>query len=42
MVAAFEFYGAVAQEVWWDNPKTVATLILQRVYEKSVRAYNST
>ena len=29
MVAAFEFYGAVAKEVWWDNPKTVATLILQ-------------
>ena len=29
MVAAFEFFGAVAREVWWDNPKTVATLILQ-------------
>ena len=29
MVAAFEFYGAVAKEVWWDNPRTVATLILQ-------------
>ncbi len=29
MVAAFEFFGAVAKEVWWDNPKTVATLILQ-------------
>jgi transposase len=28
-VAAFEFFGAVAREVWWDNPKTVATLILQ-------------
>ena len=28
MVAAFEFYGAVPKEVWWDNPKTVATLIL--------------
>jgi transposase len=28
MVAAFEFFGAVAREVWWDNPKTVATLIL--------------
>jgi len=28
MIAAFEFYGAVAKEVWWDNPKTVATLIL--------------
>ena len=29
MVTAFEFFGAVPKEVWWDNPKTVATLILQ-------------
>lgn len=29
LVAAFEFHGAVAKEVWWDNPRTVATLILQ-------------
>src|SRR6516162_9514717 len=29
MVAAFEFFGAVAKEIWWDNPKTVATLILE-------------
>lgn len=29
LIAAFEFYGAMAKEVWWDNPKTVATLILQ-------------
>ena len=29
MVAAFEFFQAVPQELWWDNPKTVATLILQ-------------
>ena len=29
VVAAFEFFGCVAREVWWDNPKTVATLILQ-------------
>jgi transposase len=28
MIAAFEFFGAVPKEVWWDNPKTVATLIL--------------
>jgi len=28
MVAAFEFFEAVPKEVWWDNPKTVATLIL--------------
>src|SRR6266542_4492511 len=29
MVAAFEFFGRVPKDVWWDNPKTVATLILQ-------------
>lgn len=29
MVAAFEFFGCVPAEVWWDNPRTVATLILQ-------------
>jgi hypothetical protein len=29
MVAAFEFFGCVPKEVWWDNPKTVATSILQ-------------
>jgi transposase len=29
MVTAFEFFGAVPKEVWWDNPKTVATLILR-------------
>ena len=29
MVAAFEFFGAVPKEVWWDNPKTVATVVLQ-------------
>jgi transposase len=28
MVAAFEFFGGVPKQVWWDNPKTVATLIL--------------
>jgi transposase len=29
MVAAFDFFACVPREVWWDNPKTVATLILQ-------------
>lgn len=29
MVAAFDFFGCVPDEVWWDNPRTVATLILQ-------------
>lgn len=24
MVEAFAFFGCVAREVWWDNPKTVA------------------
>jgi len=28
MVGAFEFFGRVPKEVWWDNPKTVATSIL--------------
>jgi transposase len=27
MVAAFEFFGCVAREVWWDNPKSVVTEI---------------
>ena len=29
MVAAFEFFGTVPREVWWDNPRTVAKLILR-------------
>jgi transposase len=29
MVAAFDFFGGVPAEVWWDNPRTVATLILK-------------
>ena len=29
MVAAFEFFGCVAKESWWDNPRTVATGILR-------------
>src|SRR5271165_5979393 len=28
LVTAFEFFQAVPKEVWWDNPKTVATLVL--------------
>lgn len=28
MVRAFEFFGCIPGEVWWDNPKTVATTIL--------------
>jgi transposase len=28
MVAAFEFFGCIPKEVWWDNPKTIATSIL--------------
>jgi transposase len=27
MVRAFEFFEAVPEEVWWENPKTVAILI---------------
>ena len=29
MVRALEFFGGVPREVWWDNPRTVATLILR-------------
>jgi transposase len=28
MVAAFEFFGCVPRELWWDNPTTVAAAIL--------------
>jgi len=29
MSQAFDFFGCVPKEVWWDNPKTVATAILK-------------
>jgi transposase len=29
LVCAFEFFGCVPAELWWDNPKTVATAILR-------------
>src|SRR5439155_15419080 len=29
MVAAFEFFGTVPREVWWDNPTTVVAQIFQ-------------
>jgi transposase len=29
MVAALEFFGCCAREVWWDNPKTIATVVLR-------------
>ena len=29
MVAAFEFFGCVPREAWWDNPRTVASGILR-------------
>ena len=28
MVRGFEYFGCVPREVWWDNPKTVATELL--------------
>jgi transposase len=28
-VEAFEFFGCVPRELWWDNPRTVATTILR-------------
>jgi transposase len=29
MVAAFEFFGGIPREVWWDNPKTVVAQIFK-------------
>ena len=29
LVEAFTFFGSVPRELWWDNPKTVATTILR-------------
>jgi len=29
MTTAFEHFGGVATEVWWDNPKTIATTVLR-------------
>jgi hypothetical protein len=29
MTAGLHFFGAVPREVWWDNPKTIATVILR-------------
>lgn len=28
-ICAFEFFGAIPRELWWDNPKTVAQLVLR-------------
>jgi transposase len=41
MVAAFEFFEAVPKEVWWDNPKTVATLLLQGRQRQLHPRYNA-
>ncbi len=29
MTTAFEHFGCVATEIWWDNPKTIATTVLR-------------
>lgn len=29
MTSAFEFFGCCAREVWWDNPRTIATVVLR-------------
>jgi transposase len=29
MTAAMDFFGAVARQVWWDNPRTIAKAILK-------------
>jgi transposase len=44
LVQAFEFFGVVPRELWWDNPKTVATSILvgrQRKLHERYRALAS-
>jgi len=39
MVQAFEFFGSVPREVWWDNPKTVAVQLLSGRDRKLNRRY---
>jgi transposase len=39
MVQAFEFFDHVPREVWWDNPKTVATTLLTGRDRKMQRDY---
>jgi transposase len=39
MVAAFEFFGGVAREVWWDNPTTVVSEIFQGRERRPNRYY---
>jgi len=39
MVQAFEFFDHVPREVWWDNPKTVATTLLAGRDRKMHRDY---
>ncbi len=39
MVQGFEFFGCVPWEVWWDNPTTVATAILQGRQRKVQERY---
>jgi transposase len=44
MVEAFEFFGCVPREVWWDNPKTVVPHLFkgrQRVLHERYRALAS-
>lgn len=41
MVRAFEFFGCVPQEVWWDNPKAVAVEILKGRERRLNPAYAS-
>lgn len=44
MRAAFEHFGNVPKEVWWDNPKTIATAILvgrERIFHSRYSAFAS-
>jgi len=41
MVEGLAFFGCVAWEVWWDNPKTVATAILKGRQRQLHRRYEA-
>jgi transposase len=41
MVAAFDFFGCIPREVWWDNPKTVVARIFKGRERKPNEHYAS-
>ena len=44
LTCAFEFFGCVPAELWWDNPKTVAAAILRgrRARDGRIRPWPAT